>query len=220
MGMGFSSTGTYIVQFNSFTGYQDVPFDFGCSYGYVNCSTATAIFQNNVVLGFTNPKFHGGKRPALFYQEGSKENMPPLQGWSVRDHNNYFNLRDCPSVLRAGESCNANPSLTGQPASPIANETVLDNFNFTPTAASPLVGAAAKLPTVSTDNAGTPRSSFPTIGAFEIPSETKPKSRPSQNGCMACSQLISFLQTLWVLCLEKAKALLHSLLHSLQERFN
>ena len=220
IGMSFSALGTYILQFNSFTGYQDVPFDFGCAYGYPNCSAATAIFQNNLILGYSKRQFRGGDHPALFYQEGPKETMPALGGWSVRDHNNYFNLRNCPTPLQAGETCSANPLLTGQPASPLADETSLDKFNFVPTASSPLVGAAAKLPTVSTDNIGTPRSPFPTIGAFEIPSETKPKSRPLQNGCIACSHFLSFLQALWLSSLEKTKTALHSLLHSLRARFS
>jgi hypothetical protein len=219
-GFSFAAGGTYNVLFNSFTGYQDVPFDFGCSWGYLDCSAATAIFQNNLVLGYSKRQFRSGDRPSLFYQESSKENMPSLQGWSVRDHNIYFNVRDCPTALQAGESCNANPLLTGQPASPIASETVLDNFNFMPTAASPLVGGGNKLPSVSTDSVGTPRSSFPTIGAFEIPSETKPKSRPMQNGCIACSNFISFLQAFWSSWLERTRAAIHSLLHALRTKFS
>jgi hypothetical protein len=96
--------------------------------------------------------------------------MPALNGWSVRDHNLYFNIRrgNCPS-LQAGESCNKlNPQFVNQPANPYINEPALDNFNFTPSSASPLIGAGIAIPSVLTDSAGLRRPARPVIGAIEF----------------------------------------------------
>jgi hypothetical protein len=143
--MAMTDIGTYKFQSNTYVGYNSSPFDLGCDGGDW-CKDATAIFQNNVVLGYSDPLWTtgGGVLPALFYLNNPDPaaNMPPLSGWSVRDHNSYYNLRAgaCPT-LGVGETCTTNPSFTGQPALTISAESDLDNYNIVPSSLSPLIGA-------------------------------------------------------------------------------
>src|SRR6185437_8560732 len=114
-----------------------------------HCENTSAVFQNNVIMGYQGSS--GSQLPVVFYLENvdatnsnmNSTNMPPLNGWSVRDHNLYYNIRSgwCPS-LQAGETCNKfDPQFVNEPPNPYLNETALDSFNFTPAPASPLIGA-------------------------------------------------------------------------------
>jgi hypothetical protein len=109
-----------------------------------------------------------GKTPALFYPESTS--MPALDGWSVRDHNLFQNVRDgwCPSPLGTGETCNtADPGFVGEPASPIKAESDLDNFNVHLTAGSPAVAAGVAIAGVTTDSTGFARANPPSLGAVQ-----------------------------------------------------
>ena len=166
--MNFTDQGTYLVQNNTLVGYGSVPFDLSCAVGWGICSHATAIAQNNIILGYSDPMSNGGNLPASFYP-GSGSAMPANNGWSQHDHNLLFNVRSCPSNLGQGETCNTlNPKLLNQPNSPIPSETALDNFNFAPASSSPLIGAGTAVAGITTDILGNLRASVPTIGAIEV----------------------------------------------------
>ena len=168
----FTDLGSYTVQNNTFIGYNATPFDLICEDAWDFCSGASSVFQNNVVLGYIDPDYNSGIAPGLFYTEtGNGQVYPANYGWSVRDHNLYYGVRPewCPLPLQIGETCNtANPSFTGQPASPISAESQLDNFNFSPSASSPLIGAGISIPGLLSDITGLTRPLPPSIGAVEV----------------------------------------------------
>jgi len=176
--MSMTDIGAYYFQSNTYVGYNSTPFDLMCDGNYDYCNHATAAFQDDTVLGYSDPLWTvgGGQLPALFYlNNASSANMPPLTGWSVRDHNNFYNLRTgaCPSTLNAGETCTTNPAFTGQPASPISAESQLDNYNIVPSTGSPLLGAGTGYTGIpATDIFGVARPDPPSIGAAENPSTT------------------------------------------------
>lgn len=166
VGMSFAA-GIYKVQFDSFSGYEDTPFDYGCGFGYTRtCADATTLFENNTILGFGISSFNSGQLPGLFNYPGGG---PGTQGWGVQDYNNYFNTRQCPTTLGAHETCSsANPVFTSQPTLTVgSNQTIWDNFNFLPTPSSPLVGAGVFGTGVTTDILGATRPNPPSIGSLE-----------------------------------------------------
>ena len=162
----FTDQGSYTVQNNSFTGYNGTMFDLACESGWDYCQNAATVFQNNLVLGYSNTIDGSGQTPGLFYMENAS--MPANAAWAVRDHNFYYNIRYCAVPLQTGETCDAtSPQLTAQPVSPVTSSLSLDNFNFMPTAGSPLNGVGLSLPAVATDINGLLRPSPPSIGAEE-----------------------------------------------------
>ena len=164
----FTDLGTYTVQNNTIVTYGATPFDLFCEDGWDTCSNAGSIFQNNVVLGYSNTQYNLGLLPALFYTEIAS--MPAHNGWAVRDHNLFYNVRGnwCPTPLQVGESCNTlDPKFAVQPASPLSVESVMDSFDFTPSSSSPLIGAGALLANVLSDISGILRPAAPSIGAME-----------------------------------------------------
>ncbi len=165
----FTDQGSYSVQFNTFAGYDATPYDFGCEGGWDVCKNATAIYQNNLVLGYSDPLYNNGEIPGLFYTESAA--MPPLNGWSVLDHNLFSNVRqqDCPAPLGAGETCDtSSPQFVNQPASPLGMESSLDGIDFHLSQGSPAAGAGVPVPGITTDIAGFPRANPPSLGALEL----------------------------------------------------
>jgi len=186
MPMQFSNQGSYILQNNTFAGYGATVFDFGCSNGWDTCNNASAVFQNNVVMGYTKSNYDGGQAPGLFYESSGAAVMPPLAGWSVRDHNFFYGVRYCPWPLGVGETCNTtDPKFLNQPGSPIASETALDSFNYTPSAGSPLLGAGVRIAGLVTDILGNSRPSNPSIGAMDISGAGAPRTQQSTSVTLA-----------------------------------
>ena len=165
----FTDLGTYTVQNNTFMTYGATPFDLFCEDGWDACSNAATTFQNNAVLGYSNPQYNLGFLPALFYMESSP--MPVHNGWKVRDHNIYYNIRNgwCPTPLQASETCNTvDPKFAVEPASPLFSEAILDTFDYSPGQSSPLIGGGVSLANVLSDINGVPRPATPSIGAIEF----------------------------------------------------
>jgi hypothetical protein len=173
MVFSFTDVGNYRIQDNTFVGYNSTMFDLFCEGGWEACSDANTVFQNNVVMGYTNTHLGAGYYPGLFYLENNS--MPSLAGWTVRDHNLFYNVRYCPTPLQTGETCNTkDPLFAVEPASPVDDESTMDSFNFAPSSASPLVAAGTPLVTILTDIAGATRANPPSIGAFEVSSGNTP----------------------------------------------
>ncbi len=172
--------GIYTFQNLTFVGYGATPFDESCSGGWDSCRNAHTTFQNNIILGYSDLNYNGGELPGLFYQ--GNQSMPPNGGWATRRNNDFYNLRHgCPKLLQ-GEHC-ANPRFVDQPALRISKESTLDNYDFHPSAQSPLLGAGVPVPGIAADNAGVKRPTRPSIGALEptggAAGETKPRSSGS-----------------------------------------
>ncbi len=178
--LNFTDLGTYTVQNNTLVGYGSVPFDLACSGGWGDCSHAKAVYQNNVLLGFSDPSYDGGENPASFYAESAS--MPANSGWTIHDHNLLYNVRSCPSTLFAGETCNTvDPKFMNQPGSKMSGETDLDSFAYTPAPSSPLIGAGTPIVGLLTDILGNLRPSAPSIGAMETGgSSGTPAPNPQQ----------------------------------------
>lgn len=183
----FDNQGSYTLQNNTIVGAGTL-FDMACDGTWSHCENATAKFQNNAVIGYSPV---GGDLPGLFYLETVdatnsnfySKKMPALQGWSVRNHNLYYDLRPgyCPAPLYAGETCKLNPQFVNQPSSPYHEEHELDNFNFTPSNDSKLIGAGISIPSLLTDSAGRSRPNPPSIGALEPSSPSSYRSRTNED---------------------------------------
>ncbi len=162
LGFNFAANGTYKFYFNSFVGYQNVIFDYGCAFGYDTCTPALAALENNQFLGFTNNSYNPGSTPGISEFGGS------LPLWTVRDYNNWYNTSNCPS-LSAHETCGtANPLYTSQPTlTPGTNQLLWDNYNFLPTPGSPMVHSGVAIGGVTTDINGLTRPNPPSLGSME-----------------------------------------------------
>lgn len=171
--MSFTNNGIYHFYFNTLVGYQNVIFDFGCSYGYTaTCAGADAQFVNNTVIGYVNG-YNGGTLPSMFFSQSS--GMPPNSGWAVKQYNYYYGVRNY-GTLGTGEAY-ADPLLVNEPNPSTnwgTNQTFLDVFNPTsgglfilPTSGSPLRGAGTSIAGITTDIYGATRPNPPVIGAAE-----------------------------------------------------
>jgi hypothetical protein len=158
--MSFDDQGEYLVQNNTFAGYGSTPFDLRCAGGWDSCIHAATAFENNVVVGIQAPT---RALPGLFYLSSPSTAMPPNGGWGQRNHNLYYNLKSCPTLL-SGEKC-VDPKFVSLPYT-ITSESQLDNVNFKPATSSPLLGAGLATG-ITADIFGAARPTPPSIGAVE-----------------------------------------------------
>lgn len=187
--------GTYQFFFNTIEGTNnnDTPIGLGCTASYDSCASAKSVFRDNLEMGFLdllNTKAQNdGAIPALIYvgladlENQSYQNstvMPPHTGFTVRDHNLFFGVRDgtggyqtgtnwCPPVLGPGESCNTlDPLFENEPARPISAESDFDSpKTWVPSSNSPAKGAGVWIPGINRDHDGKRRSYPPTLGAIQ-----------------------------------------------------
>ena len=159
--INLAAGGVLTLQNNSVVGYSATTFDIGC--GGSDCSASSMIFENNIVLGYSNPNYNSGQYPGLFYFESG---IGPNQ-FTSRSHNIYLNVRNsgCPSTGFPDEFC-VDPLFVNEPSTYL-DEATFDNFDFTPSAGSPAVGAGVYVPGLTTDYAGNNRPNPPSIGALE-----------------------------------------------------
>lgn len=224
----FDNDGVYHFQNNTFAGY-GTPFDLACDDPWSHCQNAVTIYQNNVVLGYQVG--HGGDLPALFYlgttapsdADNKKSSlMPHYQGWSVRDHNLYYNLRAgyCPSPLRLGETCTVNPLFLKQPSTSMPHESSIDDFLPVPAANSPLNGAGIPIEGLTNDFNGAPRPAKPAIGAIEPEAGSKAVQGPNQESMIDGWKLRfqSWFQQVQRLCFVVEGRLISPVLRSLRSR--
>jgi hypothetical protein len=179
--ISFYAYGNYTVQNNTMVGYGDVILGYHCDFGSDNCSTANTILQNNTLMGYadSNNGYNGGENAAMICAatasdcDNALSDFPANQGWAVRNNNQYDGTRKCPISLTANESCNTqDPLFVGEPANPITDETVFDNFTGHLTSSSTLIGAGVAIPSLLVDITGALRPNPPSIGAFEYASSS------------------------------------------------
>jgi hypothetical protein len=159
--LAVSDGSTTLVANNTVAGYAATTFDISCSgVNTDQCASATLIFRNNILLGYSNSAYNLGILPGTYYQANAVV--------VSRDHNLYYNQRDngCPTTVGVGELC-SNPLLVNQPPSPITAESSLDSFNFGLSAASPAIGVGIAVSGVTLDFSGATRPNPPSIGALE-----------------------------------------------------
>jgi hypothetical protein len=154
-GIAFATVndGSYVLQNNTYLGYGTTSYDITCNG---SCSKPNIIFQNNLHIGYKNPK--DGRFPALFYTSNLPKN-PFLS----RDHNLYFRMRTCPSGSQ--ERC-IDPQLIGVPS--WTDESSLDTVDLHLSAQSSARGSGVKIPEIGTDITGAarPDTAASDIGAF------------------------------------------------------
>ena len=123
------------------------------------------IFENNIVLGYSNPNYNSGQYPGLFYfyfGSGIGSNQ-----FTSRSHNIYLNVRNsgCSSTGFPDEFC-VDPLFVNEPLTYV-DEATLDNLNFIPSTGSPAVSAGVQISGLTSDYAGNNRPNPPSIGALE-----------------------------------------------------
>ena len=153
------------VQFNNNTivTYQPTIFELGC-YLPKTCASAPINFNNNVVLGYTLRNAvpgSSGESPGLFYMDDPSARI-------TASNNVWYDVRN------NNETCGKNGNLCGDPhlleeptPTRLADQKQLDNFNFHPSAGSPLNGHGKAIGNLPTDFYGHPRPNPPSIGAVE-----------------------------------------------------
>jgi hypothetical protein len=187
MALEFTPLGNYKIQNNTMTGYGDVALGYSCASGGNDCSSANTALQNNIFMGYSNPLYNDGTRPAAFCAVVDSDcnhhpsDFPANQGWGTRSHNIYYNFRNgCPSPQKKGELC-ADPRLHDAPSARIAAETDLDNMDFRLTSKSPAIGAGVAIPGLGVDSKGDPRPDPPSMGAIERGRDEKAEHSVTQN---------------------------------------
>jgi hypothetical protein len=157
----FLQNGTATFANNTIVSYAPTTMDINC-WDPVSCSNSTFRFENNIVVGYSNPTTYnmGGQSggPGGFYYQATIGNV-------IRNNNLYYGIRNvsCPTG-NTGEICTS-PLFVNQPT--WVDETSLDNFNFSLTSGSPAKGAGVSLPFVTVDYNGLHRGNPPSLGAIE-----------------------------------------------------
>ncbi|MDR3744583.1 MAG: putative Ig domain-containing protein [Acidobacteriaceae bacterium] len=162
----FRQGGTALIANNTVVGYESTSFDTAC--WDTSCSNSVLTFQNNLTLGYDNPLTYsiGGQAGGiggLYFQEPIGTVTWTNNLWSGMRASSF----NCPTGY-TGDIC-ADPLLVNEPTGQAGNfvETELDNFNFTPSSGSPVIGAGTYLSTVPLDYTGAQRANPPSIGAYE-----------------------------------------------------
>jgi hypothetical protein len=189
--LSFTGDGTYVVESNSVGGYMATPFDMSCDWD--DCSTKiSSTFRNNVIFGYSDSSYNLGQVPGIFVLQNVYgvpfTFMATNSGWTVKDHNTYYNSRTgyCTNNPGTYEVCltASDPAVfVGMPASPISSEAVLDNFNFAPANIAAMNGAGLYNGANPADYASVTRTNPTSIGAFEfvtgLPQAATPTCNPS-----------------------------------------
>lgn len=170
----FDGIGAVLTQNNTNVGYGAVPYELDCANGWEFCSTTLTTFQNNILLGYTNPNYNGGQAPGNpFYEDFAT--MPANSGWSTRTNNSYQGLRyagGCPGIaLTTNEVC-VDPLFVSEPPLTLTNETNLDNYNFNLSGSSIIKAAGIAVAGLTTDQVGVAYQNPPSMGALQYAATT------------------------------------------------
>lgn len=170
---------------NTLVTYAPTTIDYKCVSGNTpnNCPSASWTFENNIILGYTNPTV--GVIPADFCGNSCNTGDGAKIGTITRKNNIYFNLRYCDANLQTpdsiswsstGELC-VTPQLSSQPSS-FSAYNVLDNFNFNLTSTSPARNAGVVVSGLTTDFATNTYGTPPSMGGLEFGSIPPPVLPP------------------------------------------
>jgi hypothetical protein len=212
----WAGTGSYIFQNNTFIGVGTGTIEYQCESTWASCTTASTVLENNILAGYTDSDWeynHGALANAFYLNSGAP--VPANGGWAIRDHNDFYNVRGYrPTAL--GE-LTVDPLFIGEP--PFLNkladstESVLDNYNYMPSAHSPVLGAGVAIPGITTDAHGAVRPNPPSIGALEYSSVkyTSTARRPLLTVMPWYRQLLSQSGYLWISCMGLISGLIMAL---------
>ncbi len=155
--------GTYLFQNNTWVGYAgDAMFESGnCTDSFMyaptsDCNTPNIVFQNNLMVGYSNPNYYEGQLPPT---GTDKDN---IKRFKTLNHNVYYNMRTQPA-----DGVYTNPFLADMPA--FTNETSLDGVDGHLTLLSAnAIGMGVVIPGLSKDRDGVNWAAPPSIGAYEF----------------------------------------------------
>lgn len=190
--IAFDGQGTDIFQNNTYVGYGSTSYDMMCTGGWDSCPNTNSIFENNINVGIIHTGYDDDQAPGLFYTE---QLLPANGGWAIRDHNLFYGFRHGCPTLNAGEIC-ADPKFVAEPSLTVSIETLLDNFNFSLSSASPAKGTGITIPGLLTDILGLTRLDLPSMGAIEFGgSSVAPTPQPPTIALSATPSTITAGQT-------------------------
>jgi hypothetical protein len=144
------------IQFNTISGYSPCFADVQC--WSTECLSYTFALENNIWFGSAYAPENENILPAMCLNE------PP----TVTDHNDYYNLRECPPAQGATDLCpGVDPLLIAPPPLELNQESDFDTTSYGISANSPAVGAGSPIAGITTDFNGNPRPNPPSLGALE-----------------------------------------------------
>ena len=171
----WAATGSYLFQNNTFIGIGNGIIQFNCEGSWSNCASAGTVFQNNIVVGYTDQDtaYNSGAQADTFVINlNTSAPVPANGGWATRSNNDYYNVVGYTPLTTAELS--VDPLFIGEPPflTPVSatTEGVLDAYNFMPSSASPMLGAGVYLAGLTTDANGVTRPNPPSIGALDAAS--------------------------------------------------
>ncbi len=166
--------GTYLFQNNTFVGYAgDAMFESGnCTDSFMyaptnDCNTPDIVFQNNLMVGYSNPNYYQGQLPPTG-TDGDN-----IKRFKTLNHNIYYNMRTLPA-----DGVGTNPFLAEMPA--FTNEASLDGVDGHLTLlSSNAIGMGVSISGLNKDITGMSWAAPPSIGAYEYGSGTSTGSSGS-----------------------------------------
>ena len=150
---------------NTFVGYNATLLNLGFATAGQG-ATSPYDFSDNVFLGYTTTTSnypYSGESPGLFY-------IGEPSVVIVSSYNAEFGTRnsDCDATHNGTHILCSDPLLVNEPAQGSwPPESVFDDFNFYPSAGSPIIGAGTALTSLSTDYYGVTRPNPPSLGGVE-----------------------------------------------------
>lgn len=154
---------TVLIANNTVVSYSNTVFDMNCGPsggGAGTCRSTPFVFQNNIILGYTNPTLNPSypQAPGLFYAGDHSISFHS-------SHNLEFGVRNgdwCLLTIRCTD-----PLFVDEPSHKWAGEFEYDKFDSHLRAGSPAIGAGTKLAAVTADRDGHPRPTPPSMGDLE-----------------------------------------------------
>jgi hypothetical protein len=212
----WAGTGTYIFQNNTFVDIGGGLLQFNCNSTWSDCSAANTVLENNILAAYTGTDYNDGAPSNAFsININISAPVPANGGWAIRDHNDYYNVVGYkPTAL--GE-LTVDPLFIGEPPflTKLTNSTegVLDNYNYMPSAHSPMLGGGGTIPGITTDAHDAVRPNPPSIGALEYSGvkSTSAEPRPVLTVMPWYRQLLSQSGHLWISCMVLISGLIMAL---------
>ena len=169
--------GTYLYQNNTWIGYAgDAMFESGnCTDSFMyapttDCNTPDIVFENNLMVGYSNPNYYQGQLPP------TGTDLDNVKRFKTLNHNIYYGMRTLPA-----DGVGTNPFLADTPT--FTGEASLDAVNAHLTLLSAnAIGMGAAIPGLVKDLDGVSWANPPSIGAYEYVSGASTSSGAGNAG--------------------------------------
>jgi hypothetical protein len=214
----WAATGSYIFQNNTFIGVGNPIFSYHCDDAWASCTTAQTVFENNILAAYTDSDivYNSGITAVAFaINDNLSAPVPVNNGFAIRSNNDFYNVQQYTPTTTA--ELVHDPLFIGEPpfATELtdATESVLDNYNFMPSAHSPMLGGGGAIPGITTDAHDAVRPNPPSIGALEYSGvkSTSAEPQPALTVTPWYRQLLSQSGHLWISCIVLISGLIMAL---------